>query len=154
MWTRPPCTIGALLELMSRSHRRVTNLTDGMASVIYRHTFPRIPRSHRISYCIKTTKTLRLSAFDCQLRRLAARFHVEEHGRHQECLGSGSQISLVSPNSANTTHASQPVRNEAAWPMIDYFCQERAHALICMRASRRGRMITTISVVAEQSWFS
>ena len=32
--------------------------------------------------------------------------------------------------------------------------KNRAHGLIYMRASRKGRMITTSPVVVEQSWFS
>lgn len=42
----------------------------------------------------------------------------------------------------------------SAWPRIDFTRQNRAHGVLYMRASRRGRTITTISVVVEQSWFS
>ena len=79
---------------------------------------------------------------------------LKELDRHQRCLGSEDGISPVSPDLANTIHAFPTVRNEAAWPRIDCHCQNRAHGLLYMRASRRGRTITTISLVAEQSWFS
>lgn len=79
---------------------------------------------------------------------------LKELGRHQRFLGSGSGISLVSPDIANTIHASSTVRNEAAWPRINCICQNRAYGLLYMRDSRSGRTIMTFSVVVGQSWFS
>lgn len=101
---------------------------------------------------------MRLSAFEFRLRRVTERFipsrGSKELDRNQHYLGSGRGICTGQSYYSQYDPCLSSRRNEAAWPRIDCLCQNRGHGLLYMRASRRGRTITTISVVVEQSWFS